>query len=944
MGLLTGRAGRAVFAAGTGTGTMKMAAQWTDARRAMGRLHRCGPRRLPEFSPPSPDGSSVSCPAGQVVAAPARSRTGFSRRRGPFALVAVLSLWAAACGDGATEPAPPPATPNRAPAQSGSIPAQTIHVGESATVNLSSSFNDPDGDALTYTATSSDAGVATVTVSGSTVTVTAVTQGMATVTVTARDPGGLSAQQSFTVTVPNREPEVLVTVEPLTITSGEAARFSPPVAEWFSDPDGDPLTHTASSSNDGVAVVGVVDGDLIVGSVAEGTATITVSATDPGGLSAELSFDITVTRASQEPVVITGVAPEVLVEGENATIMGTGFSLSAADNQVSIGGLPAMVTAVSDTSLSIVVPEADCQPPRRVELRVAIADLSDARTVGVTPGPPDDLIAYDGLYVTASGDGCIQLPGSEAGGEYLIGVVSTSEDVSSLTAVTLNGIPGDAAVAGTAGAVAALSGKAYTGLASSVLPRPVASRRPRPSIDAQSRLDSQAFDRPGRDYAAHNRIMARNEELSRRLGRTTLPSFDGTAGAVRSVEVGDTLTLEVSPSCSESHPVQAVVRSVGTGLVWLEDLDNPSGTFTDSELAELGRFYSDYTKGVHDDYFGGLPDVDGNGQVLILMTKETNRRERVFGYVYGEDLYPKSECSTSNEAEIFYGLVPDPDGSIGRSWTKEQVLAVYPALLTHEITHIVQFGARHFGSASANKATWELEGGATLSEQLVGYRLFGHGSGQNLGWTEFLRDELQQYYVPWLRDMVFFFGGGPEGSRIAGVPEECSWVGRPGEGNTGPCLEPQRAVYGVPAMLFRFMMDIAGDDYPGGEGALMRRMTQSPESGFMSLVDAASIAFGTTAKEEVLAGFYASLGLELLKDIDTLGMSSWDLYDIFSNLMDNLQLQPHMSDSASPQVEASIRAGSSLYFDWTPSGSLAPTSIKVTSPDGHISVWAVRVR
>ena len=58
MGLLTGRAGRAVFAAGTGTGTMKMAGQWTDARRAMGRLHRCGPRRPPESSPPSPGGSS----------------------------------------------------------------------------------------------------------------------------------------------------------------------------------------------------------------------------------------------------------------------------------------------------------------------------------------------------------------------------------------------------------------------------------------------------------------------------------------------------------------------------------------------------------------------------------------------------------------------------------------------------------------------------------------------------------------------------------------------------------------------------------------------------------------------------------------------------------------------------------------------------------------------
>ena len=58
MGLWIGRAGRAVVAAGTGTGTMTLAGQWTDARRAMGRLHRSGPRRPPESSPPSPGGSS----------------------------------------------------------------------------------------------------------------------------------------------------------------------------------------------------------------------------------------------------------------------------------------------------------------------------------------------------------------------------------------------------------------------------------------------------------------------------------------------------------------------------------------------------------------------------------------------------------------------------------------------------------------------------------------------------------------------------------------------------------------------------------------------------------------------------------------------------------------------------------------------------------------------
>ena len=86
------------------------------------------------------------------------------------------SAWLVSCGDSAVGPAPPP--PNRAPVPAGSIPAQTVAVGETAAVDVSAYFTDPDGDALSYTAETSDAGVAEVSVSGSTVTVSAVGRGL----------------------------------------------------------------------------------------------------------------------------------------------------------------------------------------------------------------------------------------------------------------------------------------------------------------------------------------------------------------------------------------------------------------------------------------------------------------------------------------------------------------------------------------------------------------------------------------------------------------------------------------------------------------------------------------------------------------------------------------------------------------------------------------------
>ncbi|MYA32192.1 MAG: hypothetical protein F4Y33_00780 [Gemmatimonadales bacterium] len=90
---------------------------------------------------------------------------------------------------------------NRAPRAVGTIPAATLASGGTATVDASLYFTDPDGDALTYSATSSNPSVATASVSGSIATITAVAAGSATITVTARDQGGLAATEQVHVTV-----------------------------------------------------------------------------------------------------------------------------------------------------------------------------------------------------------------------------------------------------------------------------------------------------------------------------------------------------------------------------------------------------------------------------------------------------------------------------------------------------------------------------------------------------------------------------------------------------------------------------------------------------------------------------------------------------------------------------------------------------------------------
>ena len=835
--------------------------------------------------------------------------------------------------------------PNRAPVAVGSLPAQTLAVGQTVAVDVSAHFEDPDNDSLTYAAATSDSAVAVATVSDNNVlTVTAHARGTATAIVTATDPGGLTGEQSFDVTVPNRAPVVTDSIQSGTLGVDEIASWSGP--ELFHDPDGDSLTYAAQSSNSQVARPWVTDDMLLVQGLSPGKATVTFSALDQEGLRARIGFSVTVLG----PVAISGTEPLVLLEGAAATVFGSGFSPIASENHVFIGGLQARVTAVTETAVSIEVPLADCLPPRRAELRVAVRRRTDVRVVGVTPRSEEDLAIQQGWYrYTTAGNGCLHLPGNALGGEYLIGVVSVSEDPASLTAVALTGTPGDATVVGAA------SPRIVVGAGQETRQRTWAvadSEGPSRAANPQSLTPGSIGEWfPAGDTLqmrrtrAHGEIMARNEALIRRLGRANRSAL---ANARRQLQVGDTLPLyaDANGTCSKAGQVRAVVRRVGDHFVWLDDLDNPGETFTDAELTAFERLHASYATRVHDDYFGPLSDIDGNGRVLALMTREANRLG-IGGWVSSHDFYPREKCGTSNVAEITYLRVPDPDGSYGTAVSKEVLLDYYPSLLAHEVTHIIQLGNGVLNTAVV-KTAWELEGGARLAEQLVAYRLFGHGSGRELGYAEF--GVGAAWYGVWLEELALFFGWDPRGDgygRVPGAPEECSWVGRPDEGNSGPCRLDGREVYGVPSVVLRFALDRWGRDYPGGERAMMRRLTQSPTHGFASLVDVSPDK--SWPPELILSDFYITLWLDL-QGWQAIGMRSWNLQDIFARVPLNARLQPYTSFSPVPHLAGHrVRAGSALYLHWRPIGALSPISIKVTAPDGpaipdHIAVWALRVR
>ncbi|MFW9335517.1 S-layer homology domain-containing protein [Paenibacillus polymyxa] len=252
-------------------------------------------------------------------------------------------------------------------------------------INLANSFTDADGDTLTYTAESSATNVATVAVNGSQLTLTPVSAGTTKVTVTANDGKGGTINSQFNVTITPVIPEAVnhaPTVETSinNVTTGVADDIKTvSLAGVFADEDSDALIFTATSTNVGVTTVAVNGSDLKITPVNAGTATITVTANDGNGGTADTQFNMTITPVIPEAVnhtptveasisnVTTGVADgiktvsfaDVFADEDSDALTFTATSTDTGVATVAINGSDLKITPVNAGTATITVTAND---------------------------------------------------------------------------------------------------------------------------------------------------------------------------------------------------------------------------------------------------------------------------------------------------------------------------------------------------------------------------------------------------------------------------------------------------------------------------------------------------------------------------------------------------------------------------------------------------------
>jgi hypothetical protein len=220
---------------------------------------------------------------------------------------------------------------------------------------------------------------------------------------------------------------------------------------------------------------------------------------------------------------------------------------------------------------------------------------------------------------------------------------------------------------------------------------------------------------------------------------------------LRSPAVGDQVTVNTSlEPCKNPKNVTARVAAISERSIVLADVGNPANGLTDADYRSFALGFDTLVYPAVTNAFGTPEDLDGNGKAVILYTKAVNElTERgstsyVGGYFHPRDLFPTRDrdglaaCATTNYAEMFYMLVPDPSGSLGTVFSRELILQTSLGTIGHEFQHLINASRRLYvvETTSWNEATWLNEGLSHIAEEVLFHRASGLTPRRNLSLAE----------------------------------------------------------------------------------------------------------------------------------------------------------------------------------------------------------------
>ncbi|MEA3247412.1 MAG: IPT/TIG domain-containing protein [Gemmatimonadota bacterium] len=521
---------------------------------------------------------------------------------------------------------------------------------------------------------------------------------------------------------------------------------------------------------------------------------------------------------------ISRVSPAEVRPGDTLTINGSGFDEGAL--VVRVGGAPAAPIGLTTANgVRVVVPP--CADSGAVPVQVSVGRAA-AAPGSVTYRAQRSRVAlpvYGFTTVSAGRVGdCLELAGG--GATYLVTAQLASVPDGAFVPESLQ--LGVGAVTG-------------TGLA---LGQGALARAPAP--DGAFGLGALLRPAGGEPVAAV--FDRRRRELERRLassaGSGAMPAPGGRAAAyggdTAAPDLGTVRKFSVVSNTDGSSfsEVDGVLAFAGAHILGYRDRSMPPLSFDFTSLLQL---MDSHLWDAAASAFGGVPDVDGNGRIIVLFTPVVNRLVRaqdcllrgyVTGFFYPPDLFVRTP--NSNQGEVFYALAPDAAGAYSCAHSTRQVVQQVQATFLHEMEHLISFNEHVLARGGVPEETWLAEALGRMAEEL-GSRYFESRYPPPFGRSSSVQlfpDSSSPFIGPLLLNAYVYLNASLEHSVTAYI----------GAGS----LEDQGAGW----LFLRWVADQRGDD-------AIRRMVQTRLTGVANL---------EAATGEGFASLFGDFGLALFAD------------------------------------------------------------------------------
>ena len=604
-----------------------------------------------------------------------------------------------------------------------------------------------------------------------------------------------------------------------------------------------------------------------------GTYTVSAALADRSG--EQVTFTLTAT----EPPVLTAVSPDVFSAGESITVTGlrlrTGLTLL-------VDGIPATVGNVSPTGQGFAATVPRCLTPGDVDLQVIVNGGASNVISGTYEASGGTVNLGLGEYVMLGPErlaGCADFPpGAFNGSEYLLVVQAGTGE---------RGVTAEFRLMGDSAAPVAVS------------PRTAAP-------------DSLPFA-----VRFHDRLRADEAEFAK-LPKPAAPPPVPRAPLAQ-IALGDRRDFRVCNQigCSDVadfSEVTAVARYVGDNAAIFVDQAAPSGGLSDADIADLGSLFDNDLYELGSQTFGAESDVDQNGHTIILMTGVVNgltpesqcETSIVTGFFFSIDIDPAFAGDVrSNRGEVFYTLVPDPQGTITCAHPLDRIRRLVPVTFIHEFQHMISYNQHVLLRGGGTEYTWLNEGLSHLAEELGGQYFLNLGD----------RTKFSQFVIGDLFDAYEYLT----------VPGEnfLSYVN--GQGTL--------AERGAAWLFMRWLTDQYGESLP-------RRLVETRLRGAENIESATGAPFDRLVAEWALANYVSDL-----PDFNTpvrVSFADWAFRTTYADLHEQnaerfpepFPLIPMAISGGAFNVTGTLRAGSGHYFLVSLESSQAGFHVSLTEPDG----------